>query len=261
MNNYHSHTALCKHADGEVSDYARVAAQRGMKILGVSDHSPLPDGRWSWVRMSMEELDGYEGQIDLARELYPKLKILKALECEWDRDYRNFYREEILYRRNFDYLVGAVHWVPYHGDFLELSELENASHLRAYADIIIKTMNSGLFSFIAHPDAFGSGYTRWDENSKSCALDIIAAARDLDVPLEINGYGFRKSPVYGPKGPQRRYPIEEFWRIAGEYTVRALVNSDAHDPEDIDASLDQAAELGRRCRVELIQELNPLSVA
>ena len=40
---YHTHTPLCRHAEGEPIDYARRARQLGLGELGFSDHSPMPD--------------------------------------------------------------------------------------------------------------------------------------------------------------------------------------------------------------------------
>lgn len=71
MNNYHTHTWRCKHASGTVSDYAREAEKAGINILGISDHTPLPDNRWLRVRMEMNELDPYLSEIDTAAEEFP----------------------------------------------------------------------------------------------------------------------------------------------------------------------------------------------
>ncbi|MCK5198693.1 MAG: hypothetical protein KAR21_10100, partial [Spirochaetales bacterium] len=71
MNNFHSHTWRCKHATGTVKDYVDAAISavgatgrspllHESPILGISDHTPLPDNRWSHVRMDMSELDAYE---------------------------------------------------------------------------------------------------------------------------------------------------------------------------------------------------------
>jgi len=96
MNNYHTHTSLCHHAEGKVLDYTREAQLQGIHILGMSDHAPLPDSKWPGVRMTLAELDIYEGQIQEARREVKDITILKGLECEWDPSYRNFYTEELL---------------------------------------------------------------------------------------------------------------------------------------------------------------------
>lgn len=247
MNNYHTHTQLCKHASGTAVDYAREAARQGAKILGISDHTPLPDKRWPWVRMTMEELPLYEGQIEAAREAERELTILKGAECEWDTAYRSFYTEELLGRRNFDYLIGALHWFPHRGDWLSLGETETPAHLVSYARHLIKTIESGIFAFIAHPDGFGAGYKKWDKEIAACTRDILEAAAEAKVPLEINGYGFRK------KG--RPYPVEGFWETAASWPISAICNSDAHNPRDVLASIDDARALGEQYGLEVLDFL------
>ena len=52
QHNFHTHTFRCKHAKGDVADYCEMAISRGMKTLGISDHSALPDDRWLGGRMN-----------------------------------------------------------------------------------------------------------------------------------------------------------------------------------------------------------------
>ena len=75
----------------------------------------MPDGRHSDVRMDMDELDGYEQAVRDAQTAFPEITVLLALECEDFPENRAFYREEILGRREFDYLVGAAHYTPFEG--------------------------------------------------------------------------------------------------------------------------------------------------
>jgi histidinol phosphatase-like PHP family hydrolase len=39
---YHTHTALCKHAEGQPADYVRLAVQKGLREIAVTDHGPAP---------------------------------------------------------------------------------------------------------------------------------------------------------------------------------------------------------------------------
>ena len=39
---YHTHTARCHHATGEDEEYVRAAIDAGIKVLGFSDHAPMP---------------------------------------------------------------------------------------------------------------------------------------------------------------------------------------------------------------------------
>ncbi len=255
MNNYHTHTWRCKHADGTVEDYAKEALKAGIDILGISDHTPLPDNRWLFVRMAMNEFTGYLEEIERAKENVREITILKGLECDWSSEYADFYRDELLGMYNLDYLIGAVHWFPYQGQWLYAGEIETSSHLKAFSTHVIKAMESGLFSFIAHPDSFGIGYRKWDGNAVSCASDIISAAKELDVILEINGYGLRKPEIDTPDGKRKQYPLLPFWEIAGREGITAICNSDAHTPQDVGSSLRETMGIARKFSVKTTGKL------
>ena len=255
MNNYHTHTWRCKHAEGTVSEYAQEAGNADIKILGMSDHTPLPDGRWNFVRMDLDELEPYLEEIKIAAEAVPEVTILKGLECDWADEYRNFYIEELLGKRDLDYLIGSVHWFPHHGEWLSLGEIDTVRRLSSYGRHIVKAMESGLFSFIAHPDAFGIGYGPWDDNARACSRDIVTAAKELGVILEINGYGLRKPEITTEEGTRRMYPLRGFWEKAGEAGITAICNSDAHRPEDVAASLDETGNIAKDFGVRTTEEL------
>jgi len=59
--NYHTHTWRCNHASGREEDYVTCALQRGLKVLGFSDHSPylFPGSYYSHFRMFPEQLNDY----------------------------------------------------------------------------------------------------------------------------------------------------------------------------------------------------------
>ena len=155
--NYHTHTYRCQHATGDVADYCQAALKQGLTVLGMSDHTALPDNRWAGVRMDFQELSGYCRAIDEARESFPNLTILKGAECELSDEYLAFYQETLLGEYQFDYLVGAAHYFPLNGEWIgAYGGADTATGLRAYADYFIKSMESGLFAFMAHPDLFGN---------------------------------------------------------------------------------------------------------
>ncbi len=234
--NHHTHTYRCKHASGDVPDYVRAARRAGLETLGMSDHTPLPDDFMSSMRMSMTELDAYMALIDASRG--PGLTVLKSMECDIHPRYFGFYREELLERRGCDYLVGALHWHRHGGEWLYAGDITTPEELRTHADALIAGIESGLFDFIAHPDHFAAGYLRWDADAEACSRSIAQAARDRGVLLEINGNGFRKTPVM--EGGRRRppYPHRRFWEIVAEQGGGALCNSDAHRPDEVAASID-----------------------
>jgi histidinol-phosphatase (PHP family) len=250
--NLHTHTYRCKHASGNVADYCRAARTHGLTTLGFSDHTPLPDNRWSRIRMDFSELHAYNRDVELARGRFPGLTVLKGMECEYAPEYVAYYRDILQGELGFDYLIGAVHSFPYHGEWMNVyGGTQDAVTLRAYADCVIEAIGSGLFAFIAHPDLFGNAYLCWDADAVACARDILQAAAALHVPLEINGYGFRKPAIDTPQGRRPKYPWLPFWQLAGEYKVPVIVNSDAHRPQDVIANMEDGLAMARACGLTL----------
>ena len=246
--NFHTHTFRCKHARGDVADYCEVARALGMETLGFSDHSALPDDRWLSARMEYADLDDYVRAMDRARVDYPSLNIVKGMECEYVPEFRSFYTDELLEEKGFDYLVGAAHFFPYRGEWVgTYGGTRNAASLRAYADYVIDMMATGLFDFIAHPDLFGNCYAVWDRDTAACSRDILHAAREYAVGMEINALGMRKQARKSPGNPFPLYPWRPFWELAAECDAPVIVNSDAHRPEDLQGLAGKAHTL----RIEL----------
>lgn len=247
MKNYHTHTFRCNHAEGEAKDYAKVAAARGFSVLGFADHTALPDDRWLFMRMSRSALPGYVKAIEEAQAKYAELTILKSMECEWAPEYHNFFQEVLLGEFNFDYLILGSHFFPYQGSWLSShADVAKPRHLVAYTDFLIQSMQSKLFSFVAHPDLFGLTYLTWDENTKAASKDILACAEELQLPLEINGYGLMERIIDTPQGTRSAYPWLPFWELARDYQIEVVVNSDAHHPENVAMGLEEGLKLAEK---------------
>ena len=107
--NYHSHTYRCKHATGEVVEFVKAASKAGLKIFGVTDHVPFPDDRWLDVRMPYENLDDYVEAVLAAKSSVPQVRVLLGMECEYVKEYKNYLEDELLGKRQFEYLIGAAH--------------------------------------------------------------------------------------------------------------------------------------------------------
>lgn len=249
MKNYHTHTFRCQHAEGDVVDYAKAAVEAGITVLGMADHTPLPDNRWLGMRMVNSALPAYVRAVEEAQAKYTDLTILKGMECEWAPEYHNYFKDVLLGQYSFDYLILGCHFFPYRGRYIgSHTDLVDAKRLGAYTRFLIRSMESGLFSFVAHPDLFGLPYLVWDENTEAASRDILQAAEGLQLPLEINGYGLMKRRIETPQGPRRAYPWLPFWQLAREYQVEVVVNSDAHRPDWVDLGIKEglamAANLG-----------------
>ena len=251
--NLHTHTWRCRHATGDVADYCRTARAEGLTVLGISDHTALPDNRWLNVRMSFDQLGDYCRAVDEAQTAFPELVIFKGMECEYVPVFEKFYRDVLLGELGFDYLIGGAHYYPWDGGWKgAYGGTADAASLWAYTDYVVASMATGLFAFIAHPDLFGNAYLVWDEEARACSRAILEAAVDLGVPLEINGYGMRKAEIETPQGVRRMYPWRQFWEMAGAYEVQVVVSSDAHRPEDVGANLEKGMALAADCELEVV---------
>ncbi|MBN2013110.1 histidinol-phosphatase [candidate division KSB1 bacterium] len=245
--NLHTHQWYCLHADGTVDDFCRYAQKINMTMIGMSDHVPMPHDPVDDDRMSMEQLDDYSTAIDQAKLDYPDLIVLKGMECEALSAFYQYYRDELLIKREFDYLACAIHYVDVNGTRLNLFEDSlDVKGLRAFVDHFVNALEADLFTFMVHPDLFGFTYPNWDANVEACVRDMMQAAVAYDMPLEINSKGFRRPQIQTNNGMRYRYPWFQYWEVAAEYNIRVLINTDAHRPSELDATVAEARALKDR---------------
>jgi histidinol-phosphatase (PHP family) len=265
ISSFHTHTRLCKHASGVPSDYVRRAASDGCSALGFSDHVPYPDDSvWRESRMSISEIPLYFQMVADAREEAKQLNpgnpipVYCGFECEWHPIYDSWYRE-LRANPSVQYLAYGPHWVDDEGDFWYIPERSDARLLTRYINLVLNGMRSGLFSFVAHPDLFLSCYSETDPDVRAACADLIAAAIDLDLPLEINGLGLVKTRVPGAHGMRPPYPVPEFWQMAAEAGAKIICCSDAHRPEDALAGAFKARSFAEKWGITALDPLEALS--
>lgn len=265
--NLHTHTHRCKHARGIPADYAKAAEEKGIRVLGMTDHTPFPDDRVIMIRMGIAELDDYIREVREAQAAYPELKILLGLECEYFPEFDDFYRM-LREEKKMDYLIGSVHFYMYKGKpqgFWNGFVMDREA-LRIYADAYTQMLESGHFFFGAHPDLFGASIDTWNEDCEETAERICKTAARLKMPLEINvsgwlkqeqnanklGYTSAEEAIANGFSCPRPYPLDEFWRVAARHGVRAVINSDAHDPEVLTKYMELGYAMAERNGVEII---------
>ena len=239
---YHTHTPLCRHAEGWPVDYARAAVQRGLEEIGISDHSPMPEYFDDW-RMLAEELPGYFAKVEEARAAFPSLPIRLGLEVDFIASHEPWI-EKLAGMADWDYLIGSVHYIAPGWD------VDNPAHLRRFQERPVaeiwrmyfsayeQCVRSGLFDFVAHPDLPKKFGHRPAGDLRPYYEPVIAALAETGVAFEINTAGLRK-----PVG--ECYPALEFLTMAREAGVGLTINSDAHAPEEVGAGFDAAVALAR----------------
>ena len=110
--NYHTHTVRCGHAEGTDRAYVEKAVERGLKLLGFSDHvtMPFPDGHESRFRVPRAQLDDYvQSVLALREEFQGRIRILLGFEAEYYPDLFEAMRE-LLRPYPVDYLILGQHF-------------------------------------------------------------------------------------------------------------------------------------------------------
>ncbi len=205
-----------------------MAMQNGMKILGFSDHMPLPtdNERLTRFRMKAAELPAYLESIDALKENYAgDIKIYKGFEMEYFPQYFDWMREQ-LEQHPVDYLVFGNHFDPERGENGYYGEANTADEIKSYEKTAIAGMESGLFACFAHPDLYLNAYHTFDKTCAHTAHAICEAAAALGMPLEYNLFGEERRGSAFSTG--LGYTRPEFWEIAAKYPVKAIIGCDAH---------------------------------
>jgi len=257
--NFHTHTYLCKHGSGHVRDFCQAALEQGVDVLAFTDHTPYDDGRWNSVRMDMNQLPIYLAELEEARGEFPQLRIIKGMECEFVQENIGFIQDELKGRHGFQCIAGAIHSFLYKGEWVNCFQTAggmDSPMLHAYTDFTIAAIQSGLFTFLAHPDLFGVRYSGWDDDIRACSHAIVQAAIQMDIPLEINANGFRKPKRQDGDEWRPQYPWHRFWEVAAEYgtNLKVLVGSDAHNPREVWGNNEQCIAFANTYALQLFND-------
>lgn len=223
--NYHTHTWRCLHASGTEREYVENAIEGGLKILGFSDHTPMPyaDGYASNVKMRVDQLEDYVDTIlRLKQEYKEDIEIHLGLEVEY---YPRYFESllSITGQYPIEYFLLAQHFLDNEiGDFFCGVPTDDPKRLEKYCAQTMEALETGCFTYFAHPDLLNfTGDKRvYDEHMRN----LCRFAKKLDVPLEINFLGI---------WDKRHYPNPEFWKIAGEVGNKVIFGADAHQPEKV----------------------------
>ena len=158
LHNYHSHTKRCGHAVGEDRDYVLAAIKAGFKTLGFSDHVILPGVDQPRMRAHFDRLEEYISSVrSLQEEFKDQIDIKLGFECEFLHGHFDEYYHELLDKYGFDYLILGQHcfYDFTYGDMRWYDDLPTKqAMLNHYLYDVVTGMESGLFSYFAHPDFF-----------------------------------------------------------------------------------------------------------
>jgi len=243
--NLHAHTVRCNHATGTEREYIENAIAAGLDVLGFSDHAPMPfkGEYYSHFRMRPHEIDSYvQTLLKLKEEYASKIKVLIGFEAEY---YPSLFDDFLAMIEPYpiDYLIYGQHaFEEEEGGIWTGQPTDDESLLCRYVDHVIKGLNTGVYTYLAHPDLIH--YTGPDDIYFSHMRRLCTCAKELDIPLEINLLGIWE---------KRHYPADRFWHLVKEMGNRVVLGIDAHQAERIGEKevLEKGLALAERCGLTL----------
>ena len=237
--NYHTHTVRCRHATGTPEEYINRAIQNNIKYMGFSDHIPfiMPDGKEFKYRVPVCESRDYMSELLALREKYKKkIDIKIGFESEYYPSYFDRMLKTAL-DLGAEYLILGQHYSDGDIDGLHNSiKTEDADKLKKYVDTVCEGIESGYFTYVAHPDVIN--FVGDSEVYKKEMRRICVASRENNIPLEINFLGIREG---------RNYPSPIFWQMVGEEKSPVTFGCDAHE---VNAAYDGSSLVKARKMVE-----------
>lgn len=252
--NFHSHTQFCDgHADMETM--ARAAVEAGMEYYGFSPHSPVPIA--SPCNMTAQSVEEYTACFEQIKQI-PELascRFFRGMEIdylneEWGPSHPYFAS------LGLDFSIGSVHFIPTkEGEPVDIDgRFENFKHrmqkyFRNDIEYVVgtffeqseKMIEAGGFDILGHFDKVGqnANYYRPGIEDSAYYQDLVGRVIDKiinnDIIIELNTKARRE---HG-----RFFPGERYLPRLQDAGVTIVVNSDAHYPQYITASRDEAFEL------------------
>ncbi len=249
---YHVHTKYCGHAIGEVSDYVEMAIEKGITHLGISCHVPLDEKYVFYgthqTRMYRSDLDSYINDIDEVIEKYhQKIKIYKAFECDNLVNYFDEY-EKYLTKYNFDYFLLSNHFNPQTG--VPFSKEQSIS-TKEYLDLFTSSIKTGMFSVIAHLDAFKRDCDELSQEVRDAIARLCHACKKYGVALELNTNRIGRN-----HHRNKPYVWYEFWQEVAKFQTEVVINDDAHRPLDLETEwTDYAYKLAEDLGLNVVEKI------
>jgi len=237
------HTPLCRHAAGEPTTYAAQAVSVGLKEIGFSDHSPMPQDDFDDWRMRKDQLDAYVESVEAARIEHPSLRIRLALEVDYLPGQEDWVRD-LAAHHHWDYFIGSVHyisggWAVDSPDALDQWRKRDAYDVWAdYFDRLTQAAASGLFNIIGHADLPKKFGFRPERDCSGLFDAFIREAARSDCAIELNTAGLRKECG-------EIYPSRDLLQRAFTAGVPITFGSDAHAPGEVGSDFAEAIGLAR----------------
>lgn len=193
----HTHTIASGHAYATLTEMAKAASEKGLKLYGITEHTKGIPGTCEAIY--------FQNMKVVPRRMFG-LELMLGAEINIV-DYQGTLDLEDKYMKYLDIRIAGIHSLCYRFGNME----ENTG-------AIINAIRNPYVDIISHPD------------DGRCSLnyeEVVKAARDYHTLLEINNNSLRV------KRKNARENIITLLSLCARYKVPVLVSSDAHYTTDI----------------------------
>lgn len=202
----HTHTIASGHAYGTITEMAKAASEKGLKILGITEHTRGIPGTCDDIYFSnMRVVPRHMFGIELM--LGAEINII---------DYDGTLDLKERYMKHLDIRIAGIHSMCY--QFGSMKENTRA---------VVNAIKNPYIDIISHPD---------DGNCPLNYEEVVKASKEYHTLLEVNNNAQRM------KRKNVRENTITYLNLCKEYRVPVLVSSDAHYMTDI-ANMDHVSPI------------------
>ena len=262
--NLHTHSIF---SDGKSTPEEVVigAINQGLKVLGFSDHSPVPfENSFAIIN---NEVQNYVATVKSLKEKYKdQIEILCSMEMDFIPGIVNNFKEtkESL---GLDYLIGSVHLVG--NDINRLWFIDGSKYeiydeglfnyydgdikkgVRAFFHQYNEMIETEEFDIVGHFDKIkmhnrGRYFSEEDKWYRNYLMETLALIKEKSLIVEINTRGIYK------KRSDDFYPSTWLFPIMKEMNIPVIISSDAHKAEELTLCFKEAEEALRDAGLEVM---------
>jgi histidinol-phosphatase (PHP family) len=223
--------------------YRTVASERGIEELGVAEHvyrfrQALDVWQHElWRHSARDDLDAY---CSFVRD---ETDLRLGIEADYIPG-REDRMAELLGAREFDYVVGSIHFVGEGALDYDVYDVWAAGSSpdkvwRTYFEWLGQAAMSGMFDILAHPDLvkyWGAQRPRPERDLRYFYEVAMEGIAESGIAVEVSTAGLRK-----PVG--ELYPARAFLEMVLDAGNPIALSSDAHTPDDLGRDYEQALAL------------------
>lgn len=243
----HTHSVYCDGKD-TLEQMVQTAIEKGFDSLGFSGHSYMDI--YAQYSMNAETAEKYKAEI---AELKIKYADRIQLFCGLEKD--NY---TPLSTEGYDYLIGSVHVMDYHGELLFVDWTaertrenikkyfggDGIAYAKHYFQAVADLPNHGGFDILGHfdivtkfierePDLFDTKSDEYRTAAMEAAEALAGKVRFFEVNTGAIARGYRRTP----------YPEPFLIRHMKRLGFGAIISSDCHNREYLDCGYTDAKKL------------------